>query len=415
MDTVIGKEVILSRRRKRVVIIIIVLAAFTAALWLVRSSFKSSLKESEITTAVVEIGSIENTINATGEVLPEFEQVITSPINASIKEVAMDAGSDVKAGQSILSLDKESTQTEYEKLRFGLESKQNNIQRLKLELDKSFYDIQSNNNIKQLRINSLQASVVDAKRLYKAGGGTKESIEQAELDLQVAQLEKRQLENEIRSKQQTMRVDIREAQIAAAIQQNDLQELGRKLQQANIVANRDGVITWVNKNIGASIQQGESLVRIADLGSFKITGSISDTYLDQLRTGMAAIIRINDSIVRGTVMTIQPSVQNGIVGFEVALKERHNKLFRPNMKVDIYLVTSMKSGVMRVTNGPAFKGAATQDIFVLNKGKAQRRTITIGMTNFDYVEIKNNVQPGEVIITSDMSEYKNVKEININN
>ncbi|MDQ3682949.1 MAG: hypothetical protein M3352_07740 [Bacteroidota bacterium] len=57
-------------------------------------------------------------------------------------------------------------------------------------MDKSFYDVKSNNDIKQLRINSLQASVEDAKRLFKAGGGTKESIEQAELALKVAQLEK---------------------------------------------------------------------------------------------------------------------------------------------------------------------------------------------------------------------------------
>jgi HlyD family secretion protein len=37
------------------------------------------------------------------------------------------------------------------------------------------------------------------------------------------------------------------------------------------------------------------------------------------------------------------------------------------------------------------------------------------MANFDYVEIKNNVKPGEVIITSDMTEFKNSKEITINN
>src|SRR5258705_4184207 len=106
---------------------------------------------------------------------------------------------------------------EYEKQKFGLESKQNDIKKLKLELDKSFYDIQSNNNIKQLRINSLEADVENAKRLYKAGGGTKEDVDKAELDLKVARLEKQQLENEIKTKQQTMQVQIRESNIAAAI------------------------------------------------------------------------------------------------------------------------------------------------------------------------------------------------------
>jgi HlyD family secretion protein len=70
---------------------------------------------------------------------------------------------------------------------------------------------------------------------------------------------------------------------------------------------------------------------------------------------------------------------------------------------------------MRVANGPAFKGTATEDIYVVKNGKAERVTANIGMTNFDYVELKNNVKPGDVIITSDMSKFKNSKEITIKN
>ena len=76
----------------------------------------------------------------------------------------------------------------------------------------------------------------NAKRLYKAGGGTREDVEQAELNLKVAKLEKLQLENEIKSKQQTMQVQMKEAEIAADIQDNDLKALAHKLQLADIVA-----------------------------------------------------------------------------------------------------------------------------------------------------------------------------------
>jgi HlyD family secretion protein len=95
-----------------------------------------------------------------------------------------------------------------------MQSKRNEIAKLKLDLNKSFFDIQSNNDIKQLRISNLADAVENAKRLFKAGGGTREGIEQAELNLKVAQLEKKQLENEIKSKQQTMQIEIKEAEIA---------------------------------------------------------------------------------------------------------------------------------------------------------------------------------------------------------
>lgn len=71
----------------------------------------------------------------------------------------------------------------------------------------------------------------------------------------------------------------------------------------------------MNKNIGATVSEGEVVVRVADLGSYKVAGTISDNYLNELRAGMPAIIRINDSTVRGTVANIHPTIQNGIVFF----------------------------------------------------------------------------------------------------
>src|SRR3978361_341446 len=217
MDTEITEEVTAQKRKKTITIILIAIAVLIASIWLMRSYLKSSITRSEINTAKVEVGNVENTINASGQVLPEFEEVVTSPINASIKNVVTDAGGKVKAGQSILALDKTAAENDYAKLKFQLETKRNEISKLKLDLNKSFFDIKSNNDIKQLRISNLTDAVENAKRLFKAGGGTREEIEKAEHNLKLAQLEKKQLENEIRNKQQTMQIEIKEAEIAADI------------------------------------------------------------------------------------------------------------------------------------------------------------------------------------------------------
>lgn len=413
MDKVIEAEVIQARRKKTIRIILLVVVFIATAVWLLRGSLTASVSRRVITTAVVERGNVENTVSASGEVLPEFEETVTSPIAASIQQVLLDAGSKVMPGQSILTLDKAAAMAEIEKQQFQLESKRNEIRKLRLQLDKSFYDIKSSNDIKQLRINSLEADVENAKRLYKAGGGTREDIEKAEQNLKVARLEKLQLENEISSKQQTMQVEMREAAIAASIQENDLKELQRRLQRASIVASRPGVVTWVNKNIGSTIRDGEALAKIADLSSFKVQGSISDTYLDQVRPGMKAIIRINEEKLGGTVVKIQPAIQNNIVYFDIRLDSVNNAMLRPNMKVELFLVTAASNNVLRVANGPAFKGAADQDVFVVIGNKAERRPVHIGMSNFDYVEIKDNVRAGELIITSDLSSFRNAKTINL--
>lgn len=413
MDKNIEQQVLSEKKRKTMLFILLGVVLLVVVILVIRYSLGSTLRQSEITTAVVSRGNIENTINASGEVLPEFEEVISSPIAASVQKVLLDAGSRIVAGQSILMLDKSAAQMEYEKLKFQLESKQNDIRKIKLDLDKSFYDIKSNNNIKQLRINSLKASVENAKRLLKAGGGTLEDVEQAELNLKVAQLEKQQLENEISSKQQSMRLQMKEVELAASIQQNDLDLLSRKLKQANIQASRNGVVTWVNKNIGAAVQPGEVLARIADLSGFKVKGTISDHNIDLLKRGMTAIIRIGETQVRGKVVNIYPSVQNATVSFDIKPDSSNNKLFRPNLKADVFLVTDQHDQVLMVNNGPAFQGTPSQYIYVLKDGIASRKLVQIGLSNFDYVELKDQLKEGDVIITSDLKEFKNSSQINI--
>jgi len=413
MDKSIEVETTTKLKRKRNIIIIIVLVVLVVAIFSVRALIQPSISRAEFTSAIVSTGNIENTINASGEVLPEFEEVLTSPINAAVREVLMDAGMKIKAGQSILTLDKSAAQTEYDKLGFLIESKENEISKLKLDLEKSFYDIKSNNSIKQLRISNFKDAVSSAQRLFKAGGGTKEDIDQAELNLKVAELEKQQLENEIKSKQQTMKIEIREAELSLAIQRNDQAALTRKLKLADIIATRDGVITWVNKNIGASVKEGESLARIANLSGYKVAGSISDTQLEDLRNNMPAIIRINDTQLRGSINNISPAVNNSIVSFDVGLEEKDSKLLRPNLKVDLFLVTATRTKVLRIPNGPAFKGSNEQVVFVLKNGIAEKRLVKLGLSNFDYVEILSGLKLGEEVITSDMKGYEYATKITV--
>lgn len=411
MDRPLPSAILASEKRKWWTISFLIALALLLAIWFLRQVFRSELSASKISIAMVERGSVTNTINATGEVLPEFEEVLSSPIAASVQRVLLDAGQKVNAGQSILTLDKSSITTEYEKLQFLIESKENEIHKLRLDLEKSYFDIKSSNQIKQLRISNLTDMVTGAKRLYKAGGGTMEDIEQAELNLKVAQLEKKQLENEISSKQKTMKIELREAELALAIQRNEVSALKRKMGQADIVASRTGVVTWVNQNIGASIQQGEALARIADLSSFKVAGSVSDVQLENLHTNMPAVIRIGEKQLKGKVINISPSVKNGIVSFDVRLEEHDNSLLRPNMKVEIFLITAVHEKTMRITNGAAFNGSNLQDVFVVTKGKAVRTKIKTGLSNFDYIEVLNGLNVGDQVIVSDMNTYKNQSEI----
>jgi HlyD family secretion protein len=415
MDVPIAKEITRKKRMRRILWIVGGLLLTFSVILLAGHALRPTLNRAEISVSVATVGDVENTINASGEVMPEFEENITASLDGSIQKVLKEEGSRISPGQVILTLDKSITQAVYEKEKLQLESKRNDVQKLKFTLSESFSDIQNNNAIKQLNIGSLRAEVDNARKLYDAGGGTRAAIDQAEYNLKVAELEKTQLETQIRNSQQTMQLDIKAAELAADMEENDLRALGRKLDLASVTSQRGGIVTYVNRNIGTSVREGETLARIADLSSFKVSGTISDNALDQIKPEMTAIIRTGDSIYRGHIANIYPAVQNGTISFDIAFEQPHLPGLHPHMKVDVFLVTAVEYKVLRVTNGPAFRGSKNQDVFVLDKGRAKRVNVQTGLSNFDFVEIQKGLHPGDTVITTDMSDYKNTTELDIKN
>lgn len=411
MDRAVSHTIQRRRLWKRLIFWLAGLSLLGLALFAFRTALRTSVKGAQLRTAVAGRGPIVQTLSATGLVLPEFEEVITAPVTADIEDVLVTEGAEVQAGQPLLILSRQALEAEVGRLRDELALRRNGIRKLRLELDKSFFDLQVRDSIKALNISSLEAALDNARRLKRVGGATQEQVEQAELNLLVARLEKRQLENELSTKQQSIQAEIRESELEAQIQERSLQEQERKLAQAALVARRPGVVTWINKQVGASVREGEQLCKVAGLGAFRLEGSVSELYASRLQAGMAVQVRINDSLLTGAITNIQPAVKNDVMAFDVSLDDPSHPLLRPNLRTEIFIVTGNRPDVVRVANGPAFNGQRRQELFILEEDRARRRTVPIGLSNFDYVELEEGVRPGETVVISDMSDYEHLKEV----
>jgi HlyD family secretion protein len=210
-----------------------------------------------------------------------------------------------------------------------------------------------------------------------------------------------------------MSADLKALLLQINIQEKNIQELQSRITGADIKASRRGVITWVSDKIGSSVNAGSELVRIADLSSFKVEGSIADAYANKIKSGTEVKIRINNTDLSGKVATVNPSAENGIIHFTITLDEKASPLLRPYLKTEVFLITSFKKKAIIVKNSAAFDGSAEQNVFVIKEGKAIRRRVTVGESNFDHVEILTGLAPGEEIISSDMSEYKHLEALDL--
>ena len=380
-----------------------------------RLVLKPSVSKADLTTATAAVGAIEATVTASGVIVPETEEIISSPIPARIEKILRQPGERIKAGESVVQLDKESTLTTFSKLKDEQQLKQNKATKLRIELQKDLNDLQAQYNIKKMQVKSLESVVADERYLLKIGGGTPENTRQAELNLQVAQLEQKLLQDQIQNKKVAMQADLRELGYEMDMQVRDIQELQRTISQAEITAHKPGVVTWVNTEIGANVNKGDVVARVADLSSFKVKASIADAYAGQLQPGGGVIVRVNDTDLRGTISTVEPAVANGIVTFFVQLDQKNHQLLRPSLRAEVYVITSYKDKVVRVKNGPFYNGTHNQPVFVVQGNKAVRRNVQIGESNFDYVELKDKIAAGEEIIISDMKKYSHLSEVELKN
>ena len=395
---------------------LLIIAAIAVGFYFFRDMLKTEIKAEDFRFATIKRGDIENKITASGLVVPSFEQQINAPVKTEIKDVLLTSGAQVVKGDLIMALDQEYVQLQYESLNDQLELRKNNITKLKLEYDKTIKDLDYQDQIKALQLSSLEASLSDLKKLNTIGGATLEEVEQGELNLKIAKLEKQQLENELNFRKASLSSDKRNLELEVLMQEKSMSELGRKVKKTSVRAPRAGVVTWVNENIGRTVNEGEALVRLADLRSFRIEASCSDRYSNIIKVGLPVDVRITKNDLKGTIVSILPAVENNTISFNVQLENASNELLRPNMRVEVFIISGRKENILRVANGPAFTGASSQGVYVVKGGQAIRKDITIGLTNMGMVEITGgDVQEGDKIIVSEMEDYDHLETIELVN
>ena len=414
MDRPISESTQKRTRRRNLLRGVVIVAAVAGGIWLVRSLLKTKAQRADFQIARVERGDIENTITATGLVVPAFEQQVVSPISTSIKEVLRHSGDEVEAGADIMQLDDEFIRLEYESLQDQLELKENKITRLGYEYDKNIKDLDYENQIQAMQLSSLESKLADAERLQKIGSATEEEVDQARLELEIARLRKKKLENELAFSRKVLAGDKRNLELEVRMEEKSLAELQRKLRETRVKAPRAGVITWINEDIGKTVNEGELLVRLADLGRYRIEASCSDRYAQYVKVGTPVRVRINNHNLKGLVTTILPAVENNTIAFVVELDQPDHDALRPNLRVEVFLISGQREQALRLKNGPVFTGAAEQPLFVVRGEQAVRTTARIGLTGIDYVELLNtDLQEGDQVIISDMKQFDHLDRIQL--
>ena len=412
MDREIPKEVRNKERNKKIIRYGAIGVAGIVVVSVLISLMRTGVKEKDLVFSQVGKGTIEVSVSASGKVVPAFEEIINSPINTRILEVYRKGGDSVDVGTPILKLDLQSAETDYKKMLDEEQMRSYKLKQLKLDNQTKLTDLQMKIKVSAMKLDRMKVELRNEQYLDSLGSGTTDKVRQAELSYNVAQLEYEQLQQQYANEKEVLAAEYQVQELDFNIFRKSLAEMKRTLDDAQIRSPRKAILTYINNQIGAQISQGGQVAIISDLSHFKVEGEIADTYGDRVAAGGKAVVKIGNDKLEGTVSSVTPLSKNGVISFTVQLKDDNNHRLRSGLKTDVYVMNAVKEDVMRMANASFYVGRGEYDLFVrTSDDELVKRKVQLGDSNFEYVEVVSGLQPGDVVVVSDMSSYKNKNKL----
>ena len=414
MDREIPKEVRDKERKKKFIKYGAIGVAAVVCIAVLISFMRSSVNKKDLVFSEVDNGTIEVSVSASGKVVPAFEEIINSPINTRIVEVYRKGGDSVDVGTPILKLDLQSTETEYKKLLDEEQMKRYQLEQLKVNNNTYLSDLSMQVKISAMKLNRMEVELRNERYLDSLGSGTTDKVRQAELNFNTGKLELEQLRQQYANESKVKETDLKVKELEFNIFSKSLAEMKRTLDDAQIRSPRKAILTYINNQVGAQVAEGSQVAIISDLSHFKVEGEIADTYGDRVAAGGRAIVKIGNEKLEGTVSSVTPLSKNGVISFIVQLNEDNNKRLRSGLKTDVYVMNAVKEGVLRLANASYYVGRGEYELFVQDsKDEIVKRKVQLGDSNFEYVEVISGLKPGDKVVVSDMSSYKNKNKLKL--
>lgn len=411
MDRELTNEEIRRDRRKMLLRIGIPAAVIIIGGALAIGMARGSVRRGELNLGTVDRGDIESTIQASGKVVPAFEQIITSPIASRVVEIYGRAGDRVEAGTPLLRLDLEATEAEISKQRDSRQKLVYAIEQQELADATELTNIEMEIKVKEMAVNRLEAEVENEKRLDALGSGTGDRVREAELAYKTGVIQLEQLRRKLENERHMREAAIKGQRLDLSISDRNLNTQLRTLEDARLKSPRAATLTYIVNSIGQQVAAGEKVASIADLSSFKVDAEISETNARLLSAGGKASVRVAKKIYPGSVINVSPVANHGAVTFSVVFDDSTAVNLRSGLAAEVFVVREAKEDVLRLPIGPYYsRGAGEYELFVESSpGELERRKVLLGDAGYNFVEVKSGLKPGEKVALGDMSAYKSRK------
>jgi len=389
--------------------VLLLLVVWSARAWL---SSEKVIPRDRVRTAVVERGPFVRDVAATGIVVAAISPTLFAEAPGTII-YKVRAGDTVKAGDVLGTVESAALTNEYEQERATLAGTDASLNRQTIEVRRSILKSSQDTDLSKVQITAAEREFKRAEDAWGIHVIPERDFERARDDLETARLnyahametgglEKDSLQLELRS--------LRAQRDAQAFKVSRLRERVDALTLKSPVA---GMVATLSQQERAQVAQNAPLVTVVDLTALEIEFQVSESYANEIRSGMNAQIALDGRQFQGTVAGISPDVRNAQVTGRVRFVQQPKGL-RQNQRASVRIVLDERTDVLKVARSP-FSDSDTKFAYVVQDDAAIRTPVEYGAAAIGEIEIRNGLKVGDTVVLSDMRDYKDAPSVLIGN
>lgn len=190
-------------------------------------------------------------------------------------------------------------------------------------------------------------------------------------------------------------------QATKELNEQQRQIMEQEIREIPLYAPISGTVLEVMQHNGDVLQQGESIVHIADLGQLDIYGDLPVSYLPQVKRLNALRVSFVDYPHMPLLLPISAfdgrvDAQKQTIQIRLALRNPGEE-YRPGMMVSLDFPDRVHTGALVVTRPALLEEEGVYSVFVLKDDVVEKREVQIGIKHDDYVEVIQGLDEGDLV------------------
>lgn len=374
-----------------------------------------SVDRATVWTDTVQRGPLLRQVRGPGSLVPEQIRYITTLTPGRVERVLLRPGTEVEEGTVLLELSNPDVHIQ------ALQAEQQ-LTAAQAQLVSLHASLENQRLTQEAAVAAVRSEYEDAQRQLKVSEELAKGNMVTALDLNRArdraselsirlEVEKKRLElfaGTIESQLEVQRQQITRLKAIAEFQRNQVASM-------TVRAGSAGVLRDLPLEVGQWVMPGMNLAVVVQPGRLKAVIRIPETQAKDVVLGQRAEIDTRNGVVAGHVRRIDPAVQNGTVAVDVELEGELPAGARPDLSVDGTIEVERLDDVLFMKRPAYGQAESTVGLFRLEAGgkSAIRIPVRLGRSSVSAIEVRDGLQPGDVVILSDMAAWDSHERVRL--